>query len=689
MAEDRSGVDGGYERPLPRLAWGLWTAGLVFLMVAIFASGSLVYKHFTGVALPGCHAGSACDKLDQSVFGRIMFPKGLTAALGFDKWPVSSLGCAFFIGIAAAWAAGMRRIAPGLKWMVRLGAGVSLMYVGVIVWMGELCLYCLVSHGANFSVLLCMEVGLMMWNRSGMMVKAPRSVTAGSRRAGVASLAAFMLAFAGATGALGMKEHGLAMAAERERASSTEKMLEKTRADAARAAAMAASPGIDDAYDFGPNGFTGRWRIGPEKAVVRIVMFGAFTCRFCKRMEQEALDLQAQNPTRVSLSFKHFPMCWMCNSTMKESDTEPVHKNACWASRCAEASAIVAGANAELEGKDRWAASNEAYWKAHKWLYNIDGVFDDASLMAGLKNLGMDAEKVKSIMDKPAADKPVTSDVAEGRALGLFQTPMIFINGIELKGWQNPGALQATVASLLSANPPVPAMDSKNDKPDLGRDKAIKDWEAESDMVFMVDTTPRKLGDADAPVKVIIFGDYQEINTAKADAIVRSWIFGPGGTAKDAASAKRVEYIFKHYPGDKTCNTKLPRTFFEHGCLTSKTAEAAALIAGSSGGPAAGNAAFWKMHDWLMTHQEGMGYDAVKRGAKAIGLDPDEVASSLNKPEIARAIQNDIDAAEAIAIKQIPSIYIQGKFVKTWMREGDDVLGRIVDKVAAESAKPK
>lgn len=525
----------------------------------------------------------------------------------------------------------------------------------------------------------------MLSKRSGQIVNTPRPAAARSRRAGLASLIAFAVAFTGATGVLGMKERGLAVAAAAELKQSQDKMLENAREQAAKAAADAEAkakqpPGAEE-YDFGPNGFTGRYRMGPEKAQVRIVLFGAYTCKFCKQMEQQGMALQAANPTTVSFCFKHFPMCWVCNKHTKEADTEPVHRNACWASRCAEACAIVAGANAELEGKDRWTASNEAFWKAHKWLYGIEGQFDDKALMDGLKAQGFDADKVTAIMDKPAADKPVVADIELGHAIGLFQTPMIFINGVELKGWQSPGALPSSVTTLLNAKPPLPFADATGDRPDVARDKARKDWEAEPDMVFMQDTTPHALGKPDAPVKVVIFGDFQEPNTAQADKIVRSWIFGPGGTAKDAASARNIHYTFRHFPGDKACNPKLPRTIFEQGCLASRAAESAAVLGGEP--------AYWKMHDWLLSNQTGFGYDAVKRGAKALALDPDAFVSTLNNARVGAAIQNDIDAAEAIGVNQIPKIYIQGKFVKTWTREGDNVLERIADKAAQDAAKQK
>lgn len=651
-----------------RIAWAVWAGGAAALVVAIGASGALAYKHFTKAELPGCRAGSACDKLEQHWLGKVPFPPGLSQSLGFTKWPTSFLGVAFFAAILAAWVVGWRRVAPGLRGVIWIGAGASAVFVSVIVAKQEFCRYCLVSHAANFALLACMEIGLMMSKRANLQV----AESGGNRRAGSAgkrSLTAFVLTFVAATLALGGKEYGIAQAAAAKMRQSQDEMVKKAQEDAKKAAAAAAQPKSEE-YEFGPNGFTGRWRMGPEKAEVRIVLFGAYTCQYCMAMEKQAMELVQVNPGKVSFSFKHFPMCFECNPHMKKEDSPEEHKNACWASRCAEACAKWAQAQAAMKGQDEWAAGNEAFWKAHNWLYDRLGAFDDKSLMEGIASMGFDAKAVTDLMTAPTINSMIVKDVEEGHALGLFQTPMIFVNEVELKGWQSPGALQSTVAKLVGAG--IPALSAKQGgRPPMAAEKAVKDWEEETAKTFAADKVARTLGAADAPVKVVIFGDFQEPNTAKADAIVRSWVFGSGGTAKDAASAKPIQYTFRHFPGNKACNPAVPRVIFEQGCLASKAAEAAAQV----GGPEA----YWKMHTWLMTNQKGFGLDAVKRGANAIGLDGDVVFSTLNTPAVEAAIAEDAGAGQAVGVTQIPMIYINGKFVKTWSREGDNVLERIVD----------
>lgn len=661
-------------RPLVLIPLAAWLLGLIAIAVAIGAVSMLVFfKHFAHAAIPGCHAGSACDQLETHVLGRILLPDGLAAALKFGKWPISFLGLAYFSAVGAAWLVAARRIAPGLRWLIRLGAIISAVYLTVIFITAKFCPYCIVSHAANFVLLASLEIGLMLAKRRPSPVPAAHSSSARPRRAGLASLLAFVVAFVGVTGWLGAKEHAVGAAAQAALIQSQKEIIAKAQQDAANAAAAAgkaAQPG--DAWDFGPKGFTGRYRIGPEKAPIRIVMFGAYTCQFCKQIEGIMMEEVNRNPQKISFSFKHFAMCSDCNPYLKKADDPEEHRNACWAARCAEACAIWAGANAELNGEDRWTAANNAFWKAHNWLFSINGNFTDDSLMQGLKDLGFDPDKVTDLMTKPAANKPVVHDIEEGQALGLFQTPMIFINGVELKSWQQPGAIDGTISKMLAAN--LPALDSTGDRPPLAREKAIADWREEKFWQIPADKTPRALGPADAPVQIVVFGDYQEPNTQKADLTIRAWIAGPGGLAKDAAHTKPIRYSFRNFPGDKRCNEKLPKTFFEFGCLTAQAAESAGVLGGEP--------AFWRMHDWLMNNPKPMGLDQIKQAARAIGLDGGAVITGMDNPAVGAAIQDDIAAAQSIAVGQIPAIYINGRFVKTWTREGDNVLERIIDEAA-------
>src|SRR6185295_4441596 len=80
-----------------------------------------------------------------------------------------------------------------------------------------------------------------------------------------------------------------------------------------------------------PTLFTGRYRMGPEVAPIRVVMFTGYQCPDCRKMEPQVEEL-LKTRKDVSISIKHFPFCPDCNR-----HTPMMQPNGCWAARAAEA----------------------------------------------------------------------------------------------------------------------------------------------------------------------------------------------------------------------------------------------------------------------------------------------------------------------------------------------------------------
>lgn len=643
----RSGA-GAPVGPLRLPLWA-WLGGATSLLAACGASGALVWKHFTGKYLPGCGPESGCASIENHPLGKFALPSALADWAGFAWWPASFLGFTFFVALLAAWLVCAWRVPRVLRLAVWAGIAASVVYIGAIVHAlsggKAFCQYCVASHAANFLLLAFMEIGMMAGKRSmagGAAGRAPQGGWLGPAVVGVAVLV-------GASGALARAERGKVL---RERETS-----EAARADAERALiaqaerARAQQPARDETWNFGPQGFTGRWRKGPESAPVRIVIISGYQCPQCKRIEGEAQALRAKHGDRVSLSHKHYVYNADCNKYLNGAT---LHSNGCWAARAAETAGILRG--------------NDGFWQMHAWLFDRGGGFTDEVFNAALVEMGYDPKVFVPVMMSDGSLRPVQADIDEGFALGISGTPMVVINGIEFKGWEAPRALERTVEALLATDPP--AATSANDRPVLAREKYVADWRDETVRAQPADTVRRVRGSEDAPVEVVVFGDLQEPNTAKIDAQLREWLDLPSDRG-----GKPVRYVFRHYPGDKTCNTRLPRTFFEHGCLTARAAEAAGLLGGDD--------AYWRMHVWLLQNQQGMGMEAVRRAATETGLDAEALISALINPRVNAAIQEDINAAVALGVGQIPCIYVNGKFVRRWWRENDNVMERIIDEAAA------
>ena len=90
---------------------------------ATLAALGLSIKHLTGINLPGCGAESHCGQAASSAWGKVPL---------FD-WPVSHLGVAYFAALTLALLISRANLTAPLRWIVRLGAIMSLVYIGVIV----------------------------------------------------------------------------------------------------------------------------------------------------------------------------------------------------------------------------------------------------------------------------------------------------------------------------------------------------------------------------------------------------------------------------------------------------------------------------------------------------------------------------------------------------------------------------
>ncbi len=156
----------------------------------------------------------------------------------------------------------------------------------------------------------------------------------------------------------------------------------------------------------------GAANFGAAGAPVVLVEFSDFECPYCK---DEASMLRANLPVsyskQVHLYFREFPL-------------ESIHP---WSR---------AGA---IAGRCVLRQSNELFWEFHDWIFPHQGEITAENLKdkvmewAKLKS-GLDAAQLGQCMDTKATEGEVNQSIAEGKALGIDQTPTLFVNGRRLAG---------------------------------------------------------------------------------------------------------------------------------------------------------------------------------------------------------------------------------------------------------------
>ncbi|MEQ8787443.1 MAG: DsbA family protein [Pirellulaceae bacterium] len=565
--------------------------GLGCLCLSLFASLALVLQQLGGLALPGCGPESACAQLADSRWGSVM------------GWPVSYAGLAWFTALAAAWIAAGRE---GFGWILRgvvlLGVACSLFFFAVMAIEQHFCLYCVLVHLGNFAfaaVALTGPVALHSLPRAALGLAATGILVS--------------LALGGARYAV---ESKVDQQAHQQLDQSLQEVVDR------------------QATDSGDPPFTGRYRLGPELAAIRLVIFSDYQCGDCQEIEQQ-VQAACQGHDDISVSAKHFPLCRDCNRIIRDPR---FHDNACRAARAAEAAGILAG--------------NEGFWRMHHWLFEQKGKFTDESLADSLPELGFsDTEEFLEVMNGTETLRRVQQDVDEATTLGIDETPMIFLNGVELRGWNAEEALTKAVARLREEN--LSPGTAAGDQPVPALERLVEVWRGEEVVEIPSDAARWTLGPADAPHRLTLVVDYASPYTPRLSRLAR-------GLVEDRHDVRLELLQFPISPSLNSAFAKMKQEFYGPSTEMARLVE----LAGSQRDADA----FWQMHRWVLQHQGEYSRQAAREQAKQLGLDeePIEAAFDEGPSPVDERIKADIAAALAFDSGWSPDLYLDGRRISRW-----------------------
>ena len=576
------------------------------------------------MSIPGCGVGSPCAEAAASMWGKI-------PAI---EWPVSFVSLAYFLAVAVGWSIGKGIVPPEFKWLTRAGAATSLLYVFVIIIGGHWWFYCIAAHVGTFAFCWIIE----------RRAAATKEI--------VPALAPTGSVFLAATLVLAViqvqQESALDAEAGRQINETTDQILATTTQSLANEDPEPAEPRDDSASepDPPPAGFTGRYHRGPEDAAIRVVTFTDYQCPVCARLEETIERMMLRHPD-VRISIKQFPACQDCNPHFKRKN---LHPNACRAAYAAEAAGILSGP--------------DAFWRTHDWLFTHGGEFTYEALAEFAKMIGVDSAELIQTMDSPRVRRRVESDIAEAVSLGIPHTPMIFINGVELRGNTRRDALLDAVATLSTKDLPVRGPDA--DEPRLATSRYIDIWKAGSVQEIVPGAKNWPAGPTDAPLQVVMWGDMQDAETARVDAAIR----------RLQQSRGDIRYEFRCYPLNNSCNPTVPRSDNLMACLATRTAIAAGFLDGADG--------YWRMHDWLIANREGMYEKGVMEAAKTLGFDRAKLAATMKQNEVDLVISENAAAAAKMKLKYLPWLFVNARQVPKFYGDADRILSGIFD----EALKP-
>jgi protein-disulfide isomerase/uncharacterized membrane protein len=615
-----------------------WLGLLTSLGACILCLLLLLASH-ASLALPGCGDASPCDQASKSVWGRVPL-------LDIS---VAGVGLAYFGACTLAWGASRGTFSTAHRAVVTLGVLVSAMYVVVMLSEKLLCAYCLATHLLNFAFFLC------VWLHHKALVAPPHPRQ--PRLASIVALATFLAGFAGVYAFDSNSRKHASARNERELARSVQDITNASSpaASAQAASPPAATPAQAPAQSSAPaqpaaiTALTGRHIWGNANAGIRIVMFTDYQCPDCKLLEAQLVRLM-QTPgikDDLAVAVRHYPISTLCNTFV----TQDRHPDACYAAFASETAGLLGG--------------RDAFWKMHLWLFDKAGSFTREALAAQVRSMQLDEALFFRTLESPPIKALITEDTTLAQRMGIAFTPMIFINGVELRGYTAPDALVRAVTALAATKPAKAALGS--DVALSARERALDEFAKSLPRTLPQRFARRSLGPNDADLSVVVVGDYAEPGTREADTLLRIFTGGQGD---------KIRYTFVHFPVNQACNPHVPFTKHDKACVAARFVEAIGVLSGES--------AFWRAHDWLMQQGtiEALSPDTAASAAPtfidpASGSEPptkDLLTSAMAQPFIDEQIALDAKAALDAGVSSLPAIFINGRLVKTWKVENENLL---------------
>lgn len=171
----------------------------------------------------------------------------------------------------------------------------------------------------------------------------------------------------------------------------------RPESDAARSAELDAAR----IYRAGP-GLPGH-TIGPEQALLTVVVFSDFQCPYCVRLQPALQALRREYGDDVRIVFRHLPLS--------------SHPRAQLAAEAAVAAA--------MQGK---------LWEFHDHLFAAPGRLARADLERHARAIGLDMAAFRAALDDRRYLELVATDAAAAGALGVRGTPTMIVNGTPVVG---------------------------------------------------------------------------------------------------------------------------------------------------------------------------------------------------------------------------------------------------------------
>jgi len=161
---------------------------------------------------------------------------------------------------------------------------------------------------------------------------------------------------------------------------------------------------------------------------------------------------------------------------------------------------------------------------------------------------------------------------------------------------------------------------------------------------FMETANRPAMGADNASVTVVEFSDFLCPFCAKASQFIK---------LAESGAHDKVRFVFRHYPLDKACNSRLRSNIHPGACLL---AEGAACANEQD--------KFWEFHDIAFETKRDISRSKIMDIASKTGLDLNEFKSCLDSGRGMQVVAEDIAAARNAGVKSTPTLFINGRLLR-------------------------
>ena len=159
-------------------------------------------------------------------------------------------------------------------------------------------------------------------------------------------------------------------------------------------------------------------QLGPDDALVTIVVWSDFQCPFCAKSAPVLAHVHDKYGNDVRIVFRHLAMAF--------------HRNAGLAAEAAIA-----------------AAEQGKFWPFHDQIWSHFGNLTRADLDSFAREVGLDLDKFRAALDERRYREAAAAEAADALALGVDGTPTMFINGNPTVGARDADTLDRIIEAQL------------------------------------------------------------------------------------------------------------------------------------------------------------------------------------------------------------------------------------------------